>query len=42
MRDANDATIVGEFSASVGDVISGIVQQGRDKEVIYVDLGKVE
>ena len=42
MRDANDATIVGEFSTSVGDVISGIVQQGRDKDVIYVDLGKVE
>jgi transcription termination/antitermination protein NusA len=42
MRDANDATIVGELAASVGDVISGIVQQGRDKEIIYVDLGKVE
>lgn len=42
MRDANDATIVGELAARVGDVISGIVQQGRDKEVIYVDLGRVE
>ena len=42
MRDANDATIVGEFSANMGDVISGVVQQGRDKDVIYVDLGKVE
>ena len=42
MRDANDATIVGEFSGSVGDVISGVVQQGRDAAIIYVDLGKVE
>ena len=42
MRDANDATIVGEFSGTVGDVISGIVQQGRDATVIYVDLGRVE
>ena len=42
MRDANDAIIVGEFAATVGDVISGVVQQGRDKEVIYVDLGRVE
>ena len=42
MRDANDATIVGEFSTSVGDVISGIVQQGRDSTIIYVDLGRVE
>lgn len=42
MRDANDATIVGEFSGTVGDVISGVVQQGRDETVIYVDLGRVE
>ncbi len=42
MRDANDAVIVGEYATTVGDVISGIVQQGRDKDLIYVDLGKVE
>jgi transcription termination/antitermination protein NusA len=42
MRANNDAEIVGEFSASVGDVISGIVQQGRDPKMIHVNLGKVE
>ena len=42
MRATNDAEIVGEFSASVGDVISGIVQQGRDPKMINVNLGKVE
>jgi transcription termination/antitermination protein NusA len=42
MRATNDAEIVGEFSASVGDVISGVVQQGRDPKMINVNLGKVE
>jgi len=42
MRATNDAEIVGEFTASVGDVISGIVQQGRDPKIINVNLGRVE
>lgn len=42
MRAAKDADIVEEFSARVGDVISGIVQQGRDANIIYVDLGRWE
>jgi len=42
MRATNDAEIVGEFTASVGDVISGIVQQGRDPKMINVNLGRVE
>lgn len=42
LREANDAQIVGEFSGSVGDVVSGVIQQGRDPKVVFVDLGKVE
>jgi len=42
MRATNDAEIVGEFTASVGDVISGIVQQGRDPKMIQVNLGRIE
>lgn len=42
MRAVNDAGIVAEFSGNVGDIISGIVQQGRDSSIIYVDLGRVE
>jgi N utilization substance protein A len=42
MRATNDAEIVGEFTASVGDVISGIVQQGRDPKMIHVNLGRIE
>ena len=42
MREAKDLEVVTEFSGSVGDVIGGIVQQGRDADVIYVNLGRVE
>ena len=42
MRETNDAEIVGEFTTSVGDVISGVVQQGRDPKMINVNLGRVE
>ena len=42
MRAAKDADVVEEFSATVGDVISGVVQQGRDATLVYVDLGRVE
>ena len=42
MRATNDAEIVGEFTASVGEVISGIIQQGRDPKMIQVNLGRIE
>ena len=42
MRATNDAEIVGEFTTSVGDVISGIIQQGRDPKMIQVNLGRIE
>ena len=42
MRATNDAEIVGEFTGSVGDVISGIIQQGRDPKMIHVNLGRIE
>jgi len=42
MRAVNDAGIVAEFTGAVGDIISGIVQQGRDQSIVYVDLGRVE
>ena len=42
MRAMNDAGVVAEFTASVGDIISGVVLQGRDPNIIYVDLGRTE
>ncbi len=42
LRDAEDELRFGEFSGKEGDVVSGIVQQGRDPEMVFVDLGKIE
>ena len=42
MRASNDAEIVGEFTTSVGDIVSGIIQQGRDPKMINVNLGRIE
>ena len=42
MRATNDAVIVGEFTTSVGDIVSGIIQQGRDPKMIHVNLGRIE
>ncbi|MEO6470350.1 MAG: transcription termination factor NusA [Aeromicrobium sp.] len=42
LRDAEDEQQFGEFSGKVGDIVSGIIQQGREPGDVLVDLGKVE
>ncbi|MGH1564862.1 transcription termination factor NusA [Mumia sp. DW29H23] len=42
LRDAEDEQRFGEFSAREGDVVSGVVQQGREPGDVLVDLGRVE
>ncbi len=42
LREANDDLIVGEFNGTVGDVVTGVIQQGRDPRIIHIDLGKIE
>ena len=42
LRDAEDELRYGEFSGKEGDVISGLIQQGRDPNDVMVDLGKIE
>jgi transcription termination/antitermination protein NusA len=42
LRDAEDDLRFGEFSGKEGDVVSGVVQQGRDPDMVFVDLGKIE
>ena len=42
LRDAEDEVRYGEFSGKEGDILSGIVQQGRDPRSVMVDLGKIE
>jgi N utilization substance protein A len=42
LREANDELIIGEFNGQVGDVVTGVIQQGRDQRVVHVDLGRIE
>jgi N utilization substance protein A len=42
LRDAEDDVRFGEFSGREGDIVSGIIQQGRDPQDVMVDLGKLE
>jgi N utilization substance protein A len=42
LRDAEDEIKYGEFSGKEGDLISGVIQQGRNPDDVLVDLGKVE
>ena len=42
LRDAEDEARFGEFSGKEGDIVSGIIQQGRDPQDVMVDLGKLE
>ncbi len=42
LRDAEDDQKYGHFSAVEGDIVTGIVQQGRDSRTVLVDLGKIE
>ncbi len=42
LRDAEDERKFGEFSGKEGDIVSGLIQQGRDPNDVMVDLGKLE
>ncbi|WP_328322643.1 transcription termination factor NusA [Kribbella sp. NBC_00382] len=42
LRDAEDEVRYGEFAGKEGDILSGIVQQGRDPRSVMIDLGKIE
>ncbi|SFC08394.1 NusA antitermination factor [Nocardioides terrae] len=42
LRDAEDDIKFGEFSGREGDIISGVIQQGRNPDDVMVDLGKIE
>jgi transcription termination/antitermination protein NusA len=42
LRDAEDDVKFGEFSGREGDIVSGMIQQGRDPQDVLVDLGRLE
>jgi len=42
LRDAEDDATLGEYAGREGDIVTGVVQQGRDPKIILVDIGKLE
>jgi N utilization substance protein A len=42
LRDLEDEQVLGEFAGREGDIVAGIIQQGRDPRNVLVDLGSVE
>ncbi|MDO5645357.1 MAG: transcription termination factor NusA [Dermabacter sp.] len=42
IRELEDEAVLGEFSGRADDIVSGVIQQGRDSRMIQVDLGSVE
>lgn len=42
LRDEDDERTFGEFAGKEGDIVSGVVQQGRNPRDVLVDLGRVE
>ena len=42
LKAADDDATVAEFQAKEGDIVSGVIQQGSDRQLIFVNLGKVE
>ncbi|MFD9815986.1 transcription termination factor NusA [Streptomyces sp. NPDC059080] len=42
LRDAEEEITFGEFAGREGDVISGVVQQGKDPKNVLVDIGPME
>ncbi|MFB4300029.1 transcription termination factor NusA [Actinomadura sp. NTSP31] len=42
LRDAEDELTFGEYAGREGDIVSGIIQQGKDPRNVLVDLGRLE
>lgn len=42
IRDLEDEAVLGEYAERADDIVSGIIQQGRDPRMVLVDLGEVE
>jgi transcription termination/antitermination protein NusA len=42
LRDVEDEITFGEYAGHEGDIVAGIIQQGKDPRTVLVDLGKIE
>src|SRR6266545_4947387 len=38
----DEGNVLGEYAGREGDIVAGIIQQGRDPRSVLVDLGKIE
>jgi len=42
LRDAEDEMTFGEYAGREGDIVAGVIQQGKDPRNVQVDLGRLE
>src|ERR1700726_3585427 len=42
LRDVEDELTFGEYAGREGDIVAGVIQQGKDPRTVLVDLGKLE
>ena len=42
LRDVEDEMTFGEYAGREGDIVAGVIQQGKDPRSVLVDLGKIE
>jgi N utilization substance protein A len=42
LRDVEDELTFGEYAGREGDIVPGVIQQGKDPRTVLVDLGKLE
>ncbi len=42
LRDAEDDQVLGAFRGKANDVVAGVIQQGRDPRMVFIDIGGVE
>jgi len=42
LRDAEDDQVLGNFRGKEGEVLGGVIQQGRDPRTVLIDIGGVE
>jgi N utilization substance protein A len=42
LRDVEDELTLGEYAGREGDIVAGVIQQGKDPRTVLVDLGKLE
>jgi N utilization substance protein A len=42
LRDVEDEMTFGEYAGHEGDIVAGVIQQGKDPRTVLVDLGRIE